>query len=212
MSTPTYRNCPFCYCEPELIVRQDHEHRVIAEPYPVTLAHTLVAANSHIGSVQEMSEEGIRACAAMKVDVTRILLARFATVACLEFGRPAAPAANLPDSPDITVFHHHHLHLLPDAPDVSGKIRELLEGIPCSYDEIARRMPADASSYLFFEHPSCGSILFPIVEVRLPKHFLRRLVADAVGKPDRASWRTYQDTSATQESLRCIKELFEHEA
>ena len=82
---------------------------------------------------------------------------------------------------------HAHMHAVPVA--AKGFLDVLTREFGgCAINDLAeiQKVVKQESSYLFFEDSSAGRHVFPVTE--LPSQYMRKLVADSIGKPD-WDWR-----------------------
>jgi diadenosine tetraphosphate (Ap4A) HIT family hydrolase len=114
--------CPFCAPDPERVLHEDEQVRVIRDCYPVSPDHVLIVPRRHIGSFFETTQAE-----------------RLAILSGLDLARRVVNARRRPDGFNIGIndgtaagqtVHHLHVHLIPrflgDQPDPRGGVRWVL--------------------------------------------------------------------------------------
>lgn len=91
--------------------------------------------------------------------------------------------------------YHTHIHFVPVEIDIRDGIKKILprEIIIHDFNELKsfRTEELGNDSYLYFEDSREIGYAYPVNDEEIPRQFLRKLVATAIGLPERANWVEY---------------------
>jgi diadenosine tetraphosphate (Ap4A) HIT family hydrolase len=157
---------------------------------PISRGHTLIAPRGHFTSFAEMPVEiWLEA-----VELKERVFSRFP----LSWGHPVSfEHGAVGESAGGCGISHAHVHLLPLPPAIN--ILELIPPGPsteCPF-ELLSQTAESGRPYLFVEDPNGGRLFYP---KDLPSQFMRRRVAEAIGKPD-WDWRQSNSEDIFDETL-----------
>lgn len=183
--------CEFCYLRESLIITQTKNFSILYDPYPLVPGHLLITTRDHYGCGGELDETLQAELSVIKHNLTIILQQRYLKVISFEHGRAGACLSS--DDP-LNICHHMHLHILPC---YAGKsiAHQISSQFPYSLRAPYTDIPMYFSSlgnYLYFEMDENGYV-YPCKNKKIPPHFLRSVISNLNGTPERASWEHYPD-------------------
>lgn len=181
------KDCVFCEPHPALMLHTTEHFSVTLDVAPLVEGHLILHSKSHWGCSGEVPAELFDELLALKELVRDRLATAYGPVSFYEHGR-AGHCLN--DGPEHRLCHHFHLHAVPVTGNVSHVLRQQLrETDVASY----RNMPDlydRFGVYLYYEDPDGQKYFYP-ASTEIPRHFLRSVVSEHIGHPDRANWREY---------------------
>lgn len=96
---------------------------------------------------------------------------------------------------ETSLCHHMHIHFIPQKIDLHAAIAELCPQffeVKSHFDMLdVRNQELDADQYLYFEPEDNRGYMYSVAGCDIPRQFLRRCAAEALGFPERADWQTY---------------------
>ncbi len=198
--------CHLCHPSETLIIKQTEYFSILYDPYPILTGHFLITSRLHYGCGGELTESMMLELMEIKVHLTKILTKHFSSAICYEHGR-AGSCLSLPL--EERICHHMHLHVLPWNTYVAPMISTVLKKhTRISYADI----PAFYNSYgnyVYFEHAPERGFFYPLNNQKIPPHFIRTLLCDRNGTPERADWQQYPDNGLLESTVDFFpKELF----
>lgn len=91
--------------------------------------------------------------------------------------------------------YHAHIHFVPVEIDIRPGIKKILprEVVVRNFSELKefRTNELGNDSYLYFEDSQEVGYVYPVNDEEIPRQFLRKLVARAIGLPERSDWVKY---------------------
>jgi diadenosine tetraphosphate (Ap4A) HIT family hydrolase len=187
------QRCVFCEPHEKKVIFETDNFWVTLDSSPLTEGHLLIHSKDHIGCTGEVSYEIFNELEELKENVGSILNDIYGSVSFYEHGR--AGHCGITYGTDEKVCHHFHLHALPLKIDVSEIIESKFDVIkPAAFSEIPQ-LYEEFGHYLYFENSQGDMYYFP-VNGELESHFLRTVISEALGKPEKADWEKFHDLSA----------------
>lgn len=157
--------------------------RVIPSMGQIVEGYLLVVPIRHFGTLADMADELIQELEAHRDRVREVLVATYGPCIFFEHGARS-------ESSGGCGIYHAHLHAVP-----LGKEREPITVLKDSFNykklESITDIAGEANgtdSYLYYEDLHSNKYIFDVE--RLPSQYLRKLVAEAVGK-EQWDWRKY---------------------
>ena len=146
----------------------------------ITEGHLLISPAQHLCALADLADEQTQQLESLCLKVKSVLRRAYGACVFFEHGVRGVGSGGCG-------IDHAHMHAVPAEAD--GVLNILMErfngGRVGSLGEVNRRVSRD-SSYLFFEHVSGQRYVFPVDN--LPSQYMRKLVADSIGKTD-WDWR-----------------------
>lgn len=160
--------------------------------------HLLIVPDHHICALADLAPEQILRLERLCQDVRSILTSAYGECIFFEHGIRKVGSGGCG-------IEHAHMHALPvplrAAPSV---LAEMFEGRRIrSLSNIKEELPD--SSYIFFEDCCGGRSVFPID--RIPSQYMRKLVAESIGKTD-WDWRAGSHESELISTMHRLSSLF----
>lgn len=181
--------CVFCTPNPSLTILSSEHFSVIHDISPLIEGHLIIHSKEHFGCAGEVPEEYVAELLAVKEKISTLLSNVYGTVSFYEHGRAGHC---LTDGPENRLCHHFHLHALPLDIDISSTIDK-------SYTHIILKNFTDITlafdtygQYLYFENTE-GDKYFYSINEEIQTHYLRTVIAESIGFPERANWKQYSD-------------------
>jgi diadenosine tetraphosphate (Ap4A) HIT family hydrolase len=200
-------NCVFCdrVKFEERLITEASEWYVIATLGQITGGYVLAVPKAHIPCVGAFSSSQIEVAVAMAHVIRRVL--------SLEYQQDATTITMFEHGIVGQTVKHAHLHLLPVAIDLTPRIRA--DFPDCEFEELPSivhlryRYAERQEPYLLWT----ASNSKPIVcwNPPAPPQYLRLVVADLLGRPERGNWRDMDpglDKQLVQETIDCLKPYF----
>ena len=158
----------------------DRVFRILPTLGQLTEGHLLVVPSRHLTSMGDLTPYELSQLEAICDSVRCVLLEAYGQALFFEHGIRGAGSGGCG-------IEHAHLHAVPVAGDgVLDILAREFGG--CAIHGLANIKDAvkEESSYLFLEDSSATRYVFPVTE--LPSQYMRRLVANSIGKSD-WDWR-----------------------
>lgn len=163
---------------------------------PLVPGYSVVATRNHIRSAADALTLDGPGFAAFADEVRAKLAERYGSCLMTEHGR--VPVCLDPGGRSEPHCYHCHFLLFPGAPSVESTARasyELVEEAH-SLTEALALAKAYKEYFLFSEH-RCHFLVMSQPGKLIRRQFSRFLVADAMGTPELASWRTHPDIESS---------------
>jgi diadenosine tetraphosphate (Ap4A) HIT family hydrolase len=159
---------------------ETEQFRVVPSLGQIVEGHVLVVPVSHVCALADLSSSELRALEVMRPRVRSVMGTAYSNCIFFEHGVRGEGAGGCG-------IDHAHMHAVPVAADgVLEKLQQEFGGNRVdSIQGIKYALPA-GSSYLFFEDVNGDRFVFPVSN--LPSQFLRKLVAESIGKSN-WDWR-----------------------
>jgi ATP adenylyltransferase len=175
-------DCPFCMQLRSGVLRLEEEDVIMRPLGQLVEGYLLIVSKGHHISLGGIPEEHHSELERVKEEVKRVLSEHYCIPLFFEHG---AAGTNRKGG---CCIDHAHLHAVPVGVDV---LQELANRF--SHSEI--RSFADLKArydkgqhYLFLEEASGRKYIFDIPSV-IPSQYIRKVIAQKIGKPERWDWR-----------------------
>jgi diadenosine tetraphosphate (Ap4A) HIT family hydrolase len=184
------KGCIFCDGTHHKILFSDENFVVALDNFPLTEGHLLIFSKNHYGCAGEVPQEMLSSLVQIKNTVLDLLYAQYKKAIFYEHGRAGGCVSF---GPDERLCHHFHLHALPVACDVSSIIKKQVpQHIRMNSFGDINDLFARYGEYLYFENNDRVATMYP-VSGKIPPHFLRTLIANALDAPQLADWENIKD-------------------
>lgn len=209
-------NCPFCdirQFEERLIAEVDGFYIIATLGQITDGGYVLVFPKRHVSCIGAMEESEVAA-------LSEAYKKAFGAIMD-EYGKEAFPGLMFEHGIVGQTIKHAHLHIMPGQINIASKIRK--DFLEKSYK--SEGLPRDAKfpqylrdlyyrkqrPYLFWRDTETS--YYPIVlwDPPAPSQYLRIITAEAIGRPERANWRTMDpklDKRLWSDTVRCLKPYF----
>ena len=199
--------CRFCFPpDKERILKKTKNFYIMLSLGPIIEGHMLVITKKHIPSLQSLPEYFITDFLAIKDVVRNILNDEYG--GCIFFEHNlSSTSITKRDTPHD---YHAHLHCVPTDVDILEYIKVFLTHIHVnnwqSLEDQARRF----SESIYYENNSKDMYLFS-VNKHLRKQFLRYVLAEKLGVPEKVDWTVYLGWDDIFTAKKKLAPLFEKE-
>lgn len=194
-SAPKQETCIYCNAHPMRILHETEHFRVLVDTYPIIPGHIMLSGKEHLAAVGALDAGGIQELAEIKEKIALVFRELFGNVLFYEHGRVCC-CENIEDHK----CDHFHMHCLPSAVGIHHAIAEVMPKFyPIGSLADVANLYETMGEYLYFENASGQICLYP-VEKKIPSHFIRTLLCNALSVPERASWNRRKDLSEYLES------------
>ena len=178
--------CIFCEPPQKKILLETDNFYVSYDASPLAEGHILIHTKEHIGCLAEVSEELFEELLEIKQELSKTIKNIYGYVSAYEHGR----AGHCSIIVDDKICHHFHLHLLPLKADLQKVMGERFRMHQMgSFNDISR-LYEEFGTYLFFENADGEMYYFPAKD-DLEPHYLRTIISNALGTPERADYKIY---------------------
>lgn len=164
--------------------------------------HLLIAPLEHFCALADLREDRLEEIEVLRLSVRSVLTEQYGDCIFFEHGTRTRGAGGCG-------IDHAHMHALPvAAPGVSEILMRKFGGCSVrSFGDV--REAVKEQSYLFFEDSSASGYVFPVKQ--LPSQYMRKLVAESIGKPD-WDWRKCTHEPELFSTLERLTPLFSQTA
>ncbi|MCS5509371.1 hypothetical protein NY546_08710 [Curtobacterium flaccumfaciens pv. flaccumfaciens] len=192
--------CVFCDDNPRTVWAADG-WKICSDPAPIAPGHLLLFTEAHYPSAADIEDEVSETLDRLHAALTSTLTADNTRFVVFEHGRTGHCIRSRPGE---RLCHHAHIHFIPT--DV-----RLLDLVPFSQREAVSRwsevaeLGAETDGYALIGDER--GIQFVPISHDLEPHYLRTVLADAVGAPERADWEHYAELPDAVEQARASHEF-----
>lgn len=179
----TADECIFCNPPALELLTETSNFYVTFDASPLVEGHVDIHTKEHIGCAAEMEPSIYEEFIALKRWIAAIIKKHYGVVSFYEHGR----AGHCGMTVDGVICHHFHLHALPLKEDISKEISEISSPISLKDESEISQLYEEYDQYLYFENKEGTKYFFPVNDT-LPSHYLRTVIANAIGRPQRANW------------------------
>jgi len=197
------RNCLFCTpSSPKKILIETHNFFVTYDDSPLIEGHILIHSKEHYGCSGELPENLFKELLEIKDIVYSLVIELYGACSFYEHGRAGHCSISL----DETLCEHFHLHALPLVEDISRDIATTHKDIELSSFSDVPKFFEQYDQYLLFEQ---GDIVhfYPVL-TEIPSHFLRTVISEKIGQPERADWATAHDRDMVNSMKEKVKKVY----
>lgn len=185
---PRDPECVFCQ-DNALTVWEQGGLKICGDPAPLAPGHLLVYSADHYPSAADMDIPLSRYLDEVQAALHEVLAKQFGAYAMFEHGRTGHCIRSRPGE---RMCHHTHIHFIPIDLDLHSE---------AGFDQYAEvkgwadviELGAEADGYALVGGLGRPMRFYPISHGLAP-HYLRTVIADAVGVPERADWEHFVDT------------------
>jgi diadenosine tetraphosphate (Ap4A) HIT family hydrolase len=189
-------DCLFC-TRAEKIVAETSSVFVQLDDAPIVEGHVIVCPRLHYPSMADVPTKVAQDADRLLDTVIDIYGRIYGPSVIYEHGRTGQC---LRRNPGERICHHSHLHVMPMALDMPGRV-ELGQSAPfTSLTELAE-LAGDVEGYIVAGSSTFGRRYFPVTRP-MESHYLRTLAATMAGVPDRADWEAHLFTDESKELQR----------
>lgn len=194
------KECVFCAPPEKKILTETDHFFVTFDASPLLEGHVDIHTKEHIGCSGEIAPDIYEEFVELKQWVGGLITDLYEQASFYEHGRAGHCGMTL----DGVECHHFHMHALPLSQDISSDIATMLKPVVLGGGE--REIPVlyeRYDQYLYFENLDGKQFFFP-ANKPLPSHYLRTVIANAIGRPERSDWETYGDKEALNNFKRLL--------
>ncbi len=191
------RSCFLCVPGKDLVYAKDDKFFAMLGLGPIVEGYSIIATRDHVPSMLDLSpEDAERLCEFTKL-IRKRLRSHYGDVVIAEHGRVAPCEYRDKDGREAHCFHAHRL-LFPLQGDLTDSLAS--HGLKVfEYPDFveAQKNFAWNEEYLYYERQD-GSCLIAAACKPLVRQFFRYKVAQHIGQPELASWKTYPRTEVVE--------------
>lgn len=195
-------HCVFCSLRPELVVHENEFFGVCLDPAPIVPGHLIVYSKMHVGCAAEVEAEYIPDLAAAKMWAHQTVTSHAGPATFYEHGRAGHCLAG---NPEERLCHHFHLHCLPGDYDLRNALGERFLGLELPEYEKIGDLYDLYGDYLYIHSPNAPATYFVVADKKVEAHLFRTLISEAIRRPERADWSTYQTPDLLLESIKLLE-------
>lgn len=179
------------FCKPpdrERIILSTPNFYVMLSLGPIVEGYSLIISRAHTDCCAAIPPAHLQEFLAILGALQTAQVTVFGTSKYYEHGRTGSCLPNARGEPHC---HHAHLHCVPVAFDMFSRVTQSypLTTLP-SWEELLTEYAATPQPYLLVERE--GKPSFAPVPDRIPRQFLRTVVADLIGEPHLSDWAAFQ--------------------
>lgn len=186
-----FKECIFCEPPLKKVLVETANFYVTYDACALLDGHVEIHAKEHIGCSAEINPEHQQEFIRLKKWVGDLIQDIYGCVSFYEHGR----AGHCSMTVDGVICHHFHMHALPLQDDISAEVTILVKPIVIASEEEIPALYERYDQYLYFENTSGKKFFFP-VRKPIPSHYLRTVIAESIGHPERADWENYYDVTS----------------
>lgn len=190
------KECVFCAPRQKKILTETEHFFITYDASPLLEGHVDIHTKEHIGCSAEIDPEVYEEFITLKKWIGDMITEMYGHVSFYEHGRAGHCSMTL----NGVECHHFHMHALPLAEDISTDVSKMFKPIMLIDENEIPVLYERYDQYLYFENTSGEKFFYP-ANKPLPSHYLRTVIANAIGKPERSDWESYGD----KESLNNFK-------
>lgn len=190
-------SCSYCDHLSRLILLEGKHTYITLAIGQMTEGYLQICANQHRTGITGLRKEEAKELVLMKEIVRGAYKLAYGTPG-IAFEHGKAGACHWGDTISAKMndlCHHAHIHYVPIEVDIRPQIEAVLgAGIVVGSVWEMRSLPGvqKGNPYLYFEDNECVGYVYPVAdERRIPRQFLRKCVAEAMGAGDRWDWKKY---------------------
>ena len=177
-----FNECVFCRSANSGLWRGANFY-VLLDIAPMMEGHLLICSADHYPSAADLSAEAATELDTICAWLRSLYLHEYGVFTGFEHGR-TGHCVRL--TPDEHICHHAHIHVLPLAADLAGRIRLSQPTNWQDWRHVAE-LGEDLAGYLVIDSTVSGRVFYPVTR-GLPPHYLRTEVGELIGAPERADW------------------------
>jgi diadenosine tetraphosphate (Ap4A) HIT family hydrolase len=181
-----FKECIFCKPPDKKILTETDNFFITYDACALLDGHLEIHTKDHIGCAAEIDPQMFDEFVELKSWMGSLIKSIYGQVSFYEHGR----AGHCGMTVDGVICHHFHLHALPLKTDVSETVSKLAKPIMIESERRIPELYEQFDQYLYFENNNEEKFFFPISKP-IPNHYLRTVIAEAIGHPERADWENY---------------------
>lgn len=195
------KECVFCKPPQKKIFAETENFYITFDASPLLEGHVDLHTKDHIGCSAEIDSEIYEEFTALKQWVGEIITDIYGQVSFYEHGRAGHCSMTL----NGVECHHFHMHALPLDEDIPAEVSKMFKPIMLGDENDIPIQYERYDQYLYFENTDGEKFFFP-ANKPLPSHYLRTVIANAIGKPERSDWESYGDKESLNKFKRALAE------
>lgn len=202
------KTCLFCYPNEGMQMAETEHFRVLRVNFPASDGHVMISSKLHYGSLGELDAELLPELKMLKHEIGNWFKKNQGAALFYEHGRAGSCHSN---DPHGTQCEHFHLNCLPANICIHSDLQKLLKKsyATASIDDISALFQK-WGDYLYFENNENEAVYYPVMDNRIPPHFLRTLICGKLLIPHKADWQSHQDFNDFVSNYLLTKPLEEH--
>jgi len=200
--------CLFCCPNPGMALHETANFHVLRDNFPIAPGHIMISSKQHFGSLGELDRSIILELENLKKKIESIFKQLFGSAIFYEHGRAGSCHATI--DPNLQC-EHFHLHCLPLSVCIHKNISTFTSKTfrINSLGEIVNLFEK-WGEYLYFENNQNESIYYPVLQTKVPPHFLRTIICQVSSTPEKANWQTHQVYEDFLENFNLTQQIIKH--
>jgi diadenosine tetraphosphate (Ap4A) HIT family hydrolase len=195
------KECVFCKPPEKKIFAETENFYITFDASPLLEGHVDLHTKDHIGCSAEIDPEIYEEFIELKKWVGEIITDIYGQVSFYEHGRAGHCSMTL----NGVECHHFHMHALPLNEDISAEVSKMFKPIMLEDENDIPVLYERYDQYLYFENTDGEKFFYP-ANKPLPSHYLRTVIANVIGKPERSDWESYGGKESLNKFKRALAE------
>jgi diadenosine tetraphosphate (Ap4A) HIT family hydrolase len=168
---------------------------------PLMPGHIIIHSREHYGCAGELPFDDLAPVRRLADEWKQRIRAEFGSATVYEHGRAGHC---LTDGPQERLCHHFHLHVVPGDYDLHEVLAARFPAIPIPDYTSMNAYHEQYGDYLFLETDDGRAVYYP-VDHAIERHLMRTLIADRLGRPERADWSSYADPALLADGIAVLR-------
>lgn len=199
--------CLFCHPNEGMVIYETDNFHALRDNFPIAPGHIMISSKKHFGSLGELDLTIISELENLKEKIGILLKQLFGVSIFYEHGK--AGSCHATSEPGVQC-EHFHLHCLP----LSICIHETIsKHVPKAFKISKPReiigLFEKWGEYLYFENDQNEAVYYPVLQTKVPPHFLRTIICQTISMPEKANWQTHQEYSEFLKNFNVTKQVTE---
>lgn len=194
------KDCIFCQERKEVVLLKGQNFSFIIDCFPLVTGHIMLASHDHYACVGELEEDLFQEFCDLRQRLHDLYLRQ--GIAWIEYEHGRAGHCTALKSQGC---EHLHYHFLPLSFPLNQKIRQDYKPkIPRTFQDI-RPLSHAFGHYLWAYDAFEGPIFYPAHNIHVPSHYIRSVIADHIGHPERSDWQSFSSMTIDSNILRSLR-------
>lgn len=194
--------CSFCGFDDEKTIYETENFKVVSAVGQITEGYSLIMPKDHYHCIGALPENYQKEYIALKNKIRSALGKIYGACIFYEHGRVGY--CNV--QPGEQLCYHGHTHAVPLNVNLyESLVSDGLVPVKLSDPGEIFNKYSTLGHYLYFEDNDSNAYMFQITHP-IPRQYLRKLTANAIGKPELADWSKYPER---EKMLRTVKKIQE---
>jgi hypothetical protein len=196
-------NCFLCTPERRWVYAQTEDFYAMLGLGPIVEGYSLIGTVAHVPSMFDLSEGDVDKLMAFTDRVREVLAPQYGEVIITEHGRVPPCVDRDRDGQQAHCFHAHRL-VFPIQADLTDALEQYCpEMLEYGNFKDCWRSFSWRGEYLYYERPD-GTCVAAMAPLRTVRQFFRYRLAERLGQPELADWKTYPRLKTVEAARSCL--------